>query len=618
MDLRPPPQDIEKLPEWYQHLYEKLEMTGQPYVASPHIVDQGSSEPGSIKDLVDAIGSDNATIYLPHYIGSTTTYTVGTNETIPSNIDIKREKGAILSIASGVTLTINGIFESGLDQAFSGDGSVVFGGATREVYPEWWGAAGDGSTDDSTPIQSAIDAMEGGGVVLFAGKTYACINVELKSWVELRGISVSYKVVKAAVYHEKTILKAYATGHILTTTATKIYDAAVRNMGLIGLGEEISLKGIYLESSGKCIFENLAFDWFADQAILDVYGGANIYQRIFTQNCLLDRTQSAKTGAIDINGTDTQMSEIEASSYSSLTPSLSDENAYLCGIVIRTQNGFFDRIIGELSDCGIHITGSFNRFVQMRGDLNWGNGIEISSVTFGNQFIGCTAYRNSRETNNTYSGWVTEGQGSQFIGCFASCRAADTEKHKYGFLDESTSQADGPRRNRYVGSHSYAHATAEFKGVDYQGSSFFSGDQNYHIFTDDDATPDVAGGEFFQETYSNPTTITDFDNGTPGQVITIWATSGNVTIEHEPNIWTNVRGDLVLKAYHFYTFRHANGVWYEIGTPSFRVESLAASSGADGTISSRSTNPLGECQFLRMINDDGEIVYVPCWADITP
>ena len=54
-------------------------------------------------------------------------------------------------------LTINGSFDAGLYQVFSGDGSVTFGdGSVEKVYAEWWGADPTGSSDSTTAIETAI------------------------------------------------------------------------------------------------------------------------------------------------------------------------------------------------------------------------------------------------------------------------------------------------------------------------------------------------------------------------------------------------------------------------------------------------------------------------------
>jgi len=48
-------------------------------------------------------------------------------------------------------------------------------------------------------------------------------------------------------------------------------------------------------------------------------------------------------------------------------------------------------------------------------------------------------------------------------------------------------------------------------------------------------------------------------------------------------------------------------------------DTTSAGAGTDGTISSRSANPLGECDgFAKIELQSGKIVYVPYWEDITP
>jgi len=54
-------------------------------------------------------------------------------------------------------LTINGAIEAGLWQIFDGQGKVTGNPKIEAVYPEWFGAKGDGMTDDAPAIQKAID-----------------------------------------------------------------------------------------------------------------------------------------------------------------------------------------------------------------------------------------------------------------------------------------------------------------------------------------------------------------------------------------------------------------------------------------------------------------------------
>ena len=100
--------------------------------------------------------------------------------------------GGSFTIASGKTLTIDVPFSAGLYQVFSGDGSVVFGsGVVTEVYPQWWGAAGNGERDDTDAIQAALDASQ--YVLLPAGtyKTTARLKIHDNQVFMGQGRSVS-------------------------------------------------------------------------------------------------------------------------------------------------------------------------------------------------------------------------------------------------------------------------------------------------------------------------------------------------------------------------------------------------------------------------------------------
>jgi len=99
----------------------------------------------------------------------TGTTTISTNMIVPSNVTLRFRQGTILSIGSGMTLTIKGGMEAPIAQIFSGNGTILFSGSTRidRVYPQWWGAVGDGVANDQRAIQAAINAVQarGGGTV---------------------------------------------------------------------------------------------------------------------------------------------------------------------------------------------------------------------------------------------------------------------------------------------------------------------------------------------------------------------------------------------------------------------------------------------------------------------
>jgi len=117
-------------------------------------VDQGvTGNNNTIKYYIDQAAGKAATIHLLHNSGSTTTtYTLTTSETIPDNITLKTDRGAIIDGAG--SLTIDSIFQPVPYQVWGG--SITLTGL-QLAYPEMWGATGDGYTDDSYALQKALD-----------------------------------------------------------------------------------------------------------------------------------------------------------------------------------------------------------------------------------------------------------------------------------------------------------------------------------------------------------------------------------------------------------------------------------------------------------------------------
>lgn len=142
--------------------------TGIKNIPDHNLADQGNNVGRSVKNIIDQIDPNRKTTlvfaHVSGYLDEDTTYTFNTNETIPSNITLEVEPGAI--IRGSATLTINGPFKAGLTKCFDPNLNIIFGdNRVNEVYAEWWGAVGDNSTDNYYAFKSAFDSIPAGNLI---------------------------------------------------------------------------------------------------------------------------------------------------------------------------------------------------------------------------------------------------------------------------------------------------------------------------------------------------------------------------------------------------------------------------------------------------------------------
>ncbi|MCK5237640.1 MAG: hypothetical protein KAR06_11750 [Deltaproteobacteria bacterium] len=190
--------------------------------------------------------------------------------TIPSTVHTKIVPGGSFAVSNTKTLTINGPFNAGLYQVFSGLGSVSFGAeATNETAPEWWGAKADKVTESSAAIQSAIDSLPAtqlnnylAGIVKFQPGTYLTNTTltNVRHGLTLKGSGVV-----------NTILKSTSTaGPILQTNSAvaRIEKLTITDMGFDqgGGGVIAGSEALHIRLLSGVVLNNVYFHGF-DKAI---------------------------------------------------------------------------------------------------------------------------------------------------------------------------------------------------------------------------------------------------------------------------------------------------------------------------------------------------------------
>jgi len=117
------------------------------------------------------------------------------NVTVPDNITLWFTRSGSINLGN-YDLTINGNIKADYHQIFNYNGSgEVFIDIIDEVYPQWWGAIGDSTTDCTISIQSAINSIsynsESGtkitGTVKLISGIYYVDSIEIKPRMILEG-----------------------------------------------------------------------------------------------------------------------------------------------------------------------------------------------------------------------------------------------------------------------------------------------------------------------------------------------------------------------------------------------------------------------------------------------
>ena len=418
------------------------------------------------------------------------------------------------------------------------------------------GAKGDGSTVDTTPMQTVIDYVTslGGGVIMPKKGNYKC-NLVIKQGVHISSGAGVYGYLASGSTSSVTFTAA-ASGWVVDTPATGMGNCSLNGVDFKGFGAGTACGGVRFQNTFWSAVKNCNFDLFADQAVLHVAGFACTFEDILTTNCLLNRTRAAVNGCVETTGTDDFLSRVECSA--SLTGGVTDANLRVVAIAVKGANHFVSNCVGEFADIGIYLNGNNHRVSNCRGDLNEGHGFMLSGS--GQALISnCLALNNSKNASNVYSGFYT-ASGTQGVQ-MSNCRS-DGSNHKYAYEDY-VNTSDTRSRLSYSNCLGGQYVTGQFRTETQVPSSVHNAP--FMIRPNSGTTIDVNNAGLVQLDYASPVTVTDFLNPTIGQRLAIRG-STNVTLQFGTGgtkITTNTGANKLLASNKVYNFTYFPAGWIE-------------------------------------------------------
>lgn len=269
-------------------------------------------------------------------------------------------------------------------------------GVARMVTPEEYGATGDGTTDDTAAFQAAVNALTstGGGIIWLTARTYVVGGLILKSNVSLRSAGRSTIIPPAAF-----------TGWIIDTPATPKQT----NMGLFDLtisggitgSTSPNTGGVRFQLTSFCRMQNVSIGATSLGSFRQVAGQATQLIGCSFGNYFNWRTLTTYEGALYLAGTDHLVFGCECNAENQLSVTY-PSTFYRCGMVIAGGTIWVIASNGEYSDVGIMVTGSTNRFIGARGDVNAGHGIMVKGTL--NYFTNTMVGSNSIGSPGDYDG----------------------------------------------------------------------------------------------------------------------------------------------------------------------------------------------------------------------
>jgi len=120
----------------------------------------------------------------------------------------------------------------------TGGGKLIFSAAVPQVFPQWWGAKGNATTDNTAAIQAALNAASAsGGEVYFATGTYRSNSLVLPANISIRGAA------RGLVLLDLPAMTPGMVGLTIASGPVQIHSLTIRQIGKSPAGTSVRISG---------------------------------------------------------------------------------------------------------------------------------------------------------------------------------------------------------------------------------------------------------------------------------------------------------------------------------------------------------------------------------------
>lgn len=363
--------------------------------------------------------------------------------------------------------------------------AIAGGAGLPEFNLKSFGALGNGTTDDTTAIQTAVNTLAALSVVgIFGAKLvvpagvypHTTITMPTNTNLVIEGLGYGYPSSGSTFKYTATTGRAWDLGNALSN------NLEFRGLYFLGSGGTTATNdAVYAASTTMLHFSQCSFNQFGGSAIRIAAGTGLQLFNVEAQNCLLASVPSsysglaARQGVLDIGCTETMMQWCNINGVAGTLDANSGRagNGFMIAIYLRTTAGVSRCLssVGAFAQYGwVFESSQYHQVTNCRAEYNQKDGFLIEAQQ--SNFTGNRAQDNSHDTDNTYSGFNVTGWAN-ILSNNKIESVIFTNKHKYG-LDVNVGAGAGNTFTNSFNNNTMFNNTRPIYNFQVSGNTTFS------------------------------------------------------------------------------------------------------------------------------------------------